>query len=99
MKTHILIIAMALAIMALPSCCNKAEETETTETNTTPITMNTTMDDLLKIFRLNTLLQINLMLTGNLKPTDAGQDVQIEMMTLRNVQICERILMHKEIMH
>ena len=44
MKTHILIIAMALAIIALPSCCNKAEETEA---NTTPITMNTTMDDLL----------------------------------------------------
>lgn len=47
MKTHILIIAMALAIIALPSCCNKAEETEATETNTTPITMNTTMEDLL----------------------------------------------------
>ena len=44
MKTHILIIAMALAIVALPSCCNKTEETEA---NTTPITMNTTMDDLL----------------------------------------------------
>ena len=44
MKTHILIVAMALAIIALPSCCNKTEETEA---NTTPITMNTTMDDLL----------------------------------------------------
>lgn len=47
MKAHSLIIALALAIIALPSCCNKTEETEATETNTTPITMNTTMDDLL----------------------------------------------------
>ena len=47
MKTHSLIIALALPIIALQSCCNKTEEAEATEINTTPITMNTTMDDLL----------------------------------------------------
>ena len=47
MKTHSLIIALALAIISLPSCCDKTDKTEATETNTTPITMNTTMDDLL----------------------------------------------------